>query len=45
VLSPEDFVRPEWKLHVEGVDAFLPPLGWTDQPAVAGLTLGHPRRQ
>jgi RimJ/RimL family protein N-acetyltransferase len=27
VLTPEDFVRPEWKLHVEGVDACLPLLG------------------
>jgi RimJ/RimL family protein N-acetyltransferase len=27
VLAPEDFVRPEWKLQVEGVDACLPLLG------------------
>jgi RimJ/RimL family protein N-acetyltransferase len=24
VLTPEDFVRPEWKLQVEGVDGCLP---------------------
>jgi RimJ/RimL family protein N-acetyltransferase len=27
VLAPEDFVRPEWKLQVEGVDACQPLLG------------------
>jgi RimJ/RimL family protein N-acetyltransferase len=27
VLEPDDFVRPEWKLQVEGVDACLPLLG------------------
>jgi RimJ/RimL family protein N-acetyltransferase len=27
VLAPEDFVRPEWKLQVDGVDACQPLLG------------------
>jgi RimJ/RimL family protein N-acetyltransferase len=27
VLTPEDFVRPEWKLQVEGAHACLPLLG------------------
>jgi hypothetical protein len=34
VLAPEDFVRPEWTLQAEGVDACLRLLGADAHPPV-----------